>query len=281
MIRLFLLLLIVLASVAASEAQSLRPAVQMVSVAPGCFRMGDLFGDGYFNEKPPHEVCLSGYAIGRFAVTRGQFKDFAEQSGYRTDAEKAAGCFVYDGNGWKKQATATWRAPGFPQTDDHPAVCVSWNDAVAFTRWLSEKEGIAYRLPTEAEWEYAARSGGRPERFSGGMDLATVAWYGDNAGDSSHPVGRKQANGLGLYDMSGNVWQWTQDRYGERFYRESPRLDPQGPAAGTNRVLRGGSWFYDISGLRVSYRDFSSPDYCSSQVGFRLAVSLPQPEVRK
>lgn len=280
MIRYVLLFLFML-PVSGWAGETGKAAVQMVPVPPGCFRMGDLFGDGYFNEKPPHEVCLSGYAIGRFAVTRGQFKEFIEQSGYRTDAEKGDGCLVYDGNGWKRQASANWRTPGFAQTDDHPAVCVSWNDAVAFTHWISVKEGIAYRLPTEAEWEYAARSGGRPERFSGGMDVAAVAWYGDNADDSAHPVGRKQANGLGLYDMSGNVWQWTQDRYGERYYRESPRIDPQGPATGEKRVLRGGSWFYDISGLRVSYRDFSSPEYCSSQVGFRLAASLPQPEVKK
>jgi len=246
--------------------------MQFVPVPAGCFQMGNTFGDVYYMEIPVHEVCVSGFSIGRFDVTRSEFRKFVDETGYRTDAEKGDGCYIYENDSWKKESAASWRSPGFAQNDDHPVVCVSWNDSVAYADWLSRQSNRRHRLPTEAEWEYAARSGGKSEKYAGGNDIDDVAWYSGNSGNRTHPVGQKKPNGLGIFDMSGNVWQWTADRYGENYYRESPRVNPPGPSSGTRRVFRGGSWFYDPRGARATYRDFSVPDYRSSYLGFRLVA---------
>ncbi len=237
--------------------------------------MGNTFDDAYHIEMPTHEVCLSSFSISPFSVTHNEFKKFALETAYKTNAEKGEGCHVFDGSFWKKDPSANWNNPGFQQEEDHPVVCVSWNDAVAYASWLSKKNGKEYRLPTEAEWEYAARSGGKEERYAGGNQIEEVAWYSSNAGNQTHSIGKKKPNGLGLYDMSGNVWQWTTDWYDRFYYRESPRNNPQGPINGTKRIFRGGSWFYDQRGARTTYRDFSSPDFSSSYLGFRLASSQP------
>lgn len=242
---------------------------ELIAVSAGCFQMGDNFGDGYFNEYPLHEVCLSRFSMSKFPVTREDFTIFVAETGYRTEAEKGDGCSIFDGKSWKKTPGASWQNPGFAQDDNHPVVCVDWNDAVTYAQWLSGKTGLACRLPTEAEWEYAARSGGMVEKYAGSNDIDAVAWYVGNSGDGTRPAGKKQPNGLGLYDMSGNVWQWTSDWYGEKYYQESPVNNPTGPANGANRVYRGGSWFYDQKGIRASYRDFYLPGFRSSQIGFR------------
>lgn len=247
---------------------------EFVPVQAGCFRMGNNFGDGYYIEMPVHEVCVETFFIGKFAVTRGAFKKLIDDTGYRTDAEKGNGCYVYDGTSWKSDADADWRSPGFVQEDDHPVVCVSWNDSVAYAQWLSRKNKRDYRLPTEAEWEYAARSGGKREKYAGGDNIDAVAWYSGNSGNSTHPVGQKEPNGLGPYDMSGNVWQWTTDWFDKNYYRESPRNNPNGPVSGSKRVFRGGSWFYDPRGTRTTYRDFHIPSYRSSYLGFRLVSPM-------
>ncbi|WP_272946207.1 formylglycine-generating enzyme family protein [Geobacter sp. OR-1] len=246
---------------------------ELLGVPAGCFQMGDGFGDGYFNEYPQHEVCLNRFLISKYAVTRGDFRTFVAETGFHTEAEKGEGCYTFDRGAWKKVVGASWLNPGFSQNDDHPVVCVTWNDAVAYSEWLSGKTGLACRLPTEAEWEYAARSGGKSEKYAGSNDVDAVAWYSVNSGTGTRPAGTKQPNGLGLYDMSGNVWQWTADWYGEKYYRESPINNPTGPAVGTNKVYRGGSWFYDQKGIRVSYRDFFLPGFRSSQLGFRPVCS--------
>jgi formylglycine-generating enzyme required for sulfatase activity len=255
-------------SVQASENKKL--AQEFIPVPAGCFLMGNTFEDAYHIEMPVHEVCVDSFSISPFAVTRGEFKRFEAATGYRTDAEKHDGCHIFDGSSWKKEPAANWRTPGFRQDDDHPVVCISWNDAVAYARWLALKNNRPYRLPTEAEWEYTARSGGKEERFAGGDDIDKVAWYASNSDNRTHSVGQKQPNSLGAYDMSGNVWQWVGDWYDSRYYRESPRNDPRGPESGTKRIFRGGSWFYDQRGARTTYRDFSSPEFSSSYLGFRL-----------
>lgn len=254
--------------------KALFTGTEFALVPAGCYKMGNNFGDVYYMEIPVHEVCVSEFSIGKYAVTRGDFKRFVDDTGYRTEAEKSDGCYVYDGNSWMKDPAAGWSSPGFSQEDDHPVVCVSWNDSVAYSQWLSRKDNKYYRLPTEAEWEYAARSGGKHEKFAGGNDIDVVAWYSGNSGNRTHSVGQKLANGLGLYDMSGNVWQWTADWYGENYYRESPRINPSGSSSGSKRIFRGGSWFYDTRGVRATYRDFSSPDYRSSYLGFRLVSPI-------
>lgn len=126
--------------------------------------------------------------------------------------------------------------------DKCPVESVSWNDAQDFISRLNSRTGKRYRMPTEAEWEYAARSGGKREKYAGGNDVDAVAWYGSNSGSRTHPVGQKQPNGLGLYDMSGNVWEWCQDWYGGSYYNQSSRDNPGGPSSGSSRVIRGGGW---------------------------------------
>lgn len=278
--RIRLLLLIVVCCVVTVCPASAEPAGDFVergfvSVPAGCFQMGNGFGDGYFTELPVHEVCVSSFEMAIFPVTRGAFKEFVDDANYRTEAEKSGGCYVYDGVAWKHDRSANWRFPGFVQDDSHPVVCVSWNDSVAYASWFSKINRREYRLPTEAEWEYAARSGGKSERYAGSNDITDVAWFSGNSENTTHPVGQKRANGLGLYDMSGNVWQWTRDWYGENYYRESPRTDPIGAAVGTKRIFRGGSWFYDARGNRTSYRDFYAPNFKSSYLGFRLTSTVP------
>ncbi len=273
MVRLVLYVLIACCIYRSAQAADMQAVLGKVMDAPeGCFLMGNTFSDPYHIEMPVHEVCLSRFSMSPFPVTRGEFSAFVTDANYRTDAERSAGCYVYDGSFWKKDPAASWRTPGFKQEDDHPVVCVSWNDSVEYVHWLSRKKSRKYRLPTEAEWEYAARSGGKLERYAGGDDINSVAWYLSNSNNSTHSVGQKQPNGLGLYDMSGNVWQWTGDWYDKRYYRESPRNNPQGPVSGTKRIFRGGSWFYDQRGARTTYRDFSSPEFSSSYLGFRLVL---------
>lgn len=136
------------------------------------------------------------------------------------------------------------------------------------------KPAPAFRLPTEAEWEYAARSGGKNEKYSGGNDIDSVAWYSGNSGRKTHPVGQKQPNGLGIYDMSGNVWEWTNDWYDENYYRNSPRDNPKGADSGQYRVLRGGSLRSDALDSRAAHRGGNLPDIrFSGSFGFRCVMT--------
>ncbi len=252
--------------------------MEFVWVPGGCFEMGcgPWDGDCHDNEKPVHEVCVDGFWMGRYEVTVGQFRRFVEETGYRTEAERSGGCLIWDGKKWKFDKGASWRNPGFSQGDDHPVVCVSWEDAKAFAKWLSKKTGYRFRLPTEAEWEYACRSGGRKVK------------YGTKTGDLSHdlanywkiggrdrwkytsPVGSFPPNELGLYDMSGNVWEWCEDRYDANYYARSPRNNPKGPSKGKFRVVRGGSWGLNPRDLRCADRVWGGPGYRGDLQGLRL-----------
>lgn len=258
-----------------AQAASTNNNSSFVQIPAGCFIMGNNFGDPYHIEMPAHEVCISRFNISPFTVTRSEFEKFITETNYITDAEKTGGCNIYNGFIWEKKNGTSWQAPGFVQDGNHPAVCVSWNDSNAYTNWLSHKLNSKFRLPTEAEWEYAARSGGKQERFAGSDDINKVAWYASNSGNKTHPVGKKQPNGLGLYDMSGNVWQWTGDWYDRRYYRISPSDNPKGATSGTKRIFRGGSWFYDQRGARTTYRDFAEPNFSSSYLGFRIVSATP------
>src|SRR5262249_22191884 len=157
-------------------------------------------------------------------VTRGQFRPFVEATGYQTEAEtdwKGAWGWDEAHENWVQDPKFTWRRPGFDQKDDHPVVNVSWNDASAFCDWIAEKEGVHYRLPTEAEWEYACRAGSKT-RYSFGDDdksLGKYAWYSANSGGKTHQVGAKRANDFRLYDMHGNVWEWCRDWYAGDYYQ--------------------------------------------------------------
>jgi formylglycine-generating enzyme required for sulfatase activity len=214
----------------------------MVAVKGGCFEMGS--NDGDSDEKPVHRVCVSDFQIGKYEVTQAEWEA------------------VMGGNPSKHNGCARC-----------PVEQVSWNDIQEFLEKLNAKSGLQYRLPTEAEWEYAARGGAqsRGYTYSGSNDLAAVGWYDNNSGSQTHPVGEKQANELGLYDMNGNVWEWVNDWRDSSYYANSPSNDPQGPSSGSYRVNRGGSWDSGAASARVAFRGSSDPSYRAAYLGFRLA----------
>ena len=213
--------------------------MQFVVVKGGCFEMGGK------NEKSVHKVCVSDFAIGKYEVTQGQWLAIM---GDNPSHFSSCG-------------------------SDCPVERVSWSDAQEFIKKLNSKNGKNYRLPTEAEWEYAARSGGRREKYSGGNDIGVVAWYVGNSGGKTHKVGQKQANALGIYDMSGNVWEWCNDWYDANYYKNSPLNDPQGATTGQYRIMRGGSWSNVPVYVRAFDRYWFYPDYRFSSSGLRLAFS--------
>ena len=228
------------------------------------------------NEKPVHRVTLNSYYIGQYEVTVQEFRAFIDASGYVTDAEKDGGSYFWTGSAWEKRAGINWRhdAQGVlrPASENrHPVIHVSWNDAMEYCKWLSRRTGRSYRLPTEAEWEFAARGGSRSRgyQYAGSNNLGDVGWYWDNAGRKTQVVGQKTPNELGLYDMSGNVWEWCQDWYGD--YSSSAQTNPTGPSTGSYRVGRGGSWVNDPQVCRVAGRDGYDPGNRGNDVGFRLA----------
>jgi len=245
------------------------------------------------DERPLHKVRITkSFYFGQHEVTIAQFRAFVD-SGYKPESiADGTGGYGYDPKrkvlSDKGEAFAgrdpkySWRNPGFKQTDDHPVTNVTWNDAQAMCKWLSRKEGKKYRLPTEAEWEYACRAGSKT-RFSFGdadADLGAYAWYTANSADrttgvkSTHPAGLKKPNAWGLYDMHGNVWEWCSDWYAADYGPES-QTDPAGPAKGAIRVLRGGSWNYCSWGCRLAGRGRIGPDgqYDVNGGGFRVVVA--------
>jgi formylglycine-generating enzyme required for sulfatase activity len=270
--------------------ESAAGIMDLTYVRGGCFSMGDIYGDGEADERPVHEVCVSDFQLGTYEVTVGQFRRFVDATGYLTEAERGDGCFFNTGNEWRKDRAVAWRNPGYFQDDRHPVVCVSWNDAMAYATWLGRQLGQACRLPTEAEREYAARSGGKAYKYSWGIggpagniaDESTkrrypgwVIWGGyDDGHVFTAPVGTFPPNELGLYDMTGNVWEWCWDWYGERYYGESYRNDPAGPPGGVFRVLRGGAWFDTPAFLRTTDRLMNAPDLRNTNFGFRVAVPV-------
>jgi formylglycine-generating enzyme required for sulfatase activity len=233
------------------------------------------------DEAPQHKVSLRSFALGKYDVTRREYAVFVNETGYRSDS----GCYDNGNPNAPRRAGASWKDPGFKQTDNDPVVCVSWDDAQAYVSWLNRKlqrSGSAagdapYRLPTESEWEYAARAGTTTRFWWGADESAAVAhaWYKENSGGQTHPVGLKPANRFGLYDMAGNVWQWTQDCYTES-YAAAPN-DGTAAEVGNQclRVDRGASWYYPAWLLRPATRERNPSDYRDKVMGFRVARTLP------
>jgi formylglycine-generating enzyme required for sulfatase activity len=266
--------------------------IKLKRIPAGEFLMGSPEGEGDGDEHPRHRVEITRpFYLGVTEVTRGQFRRFVDEAGYRTEAERdgKGGWGADDAGRWKQDPNYTWENPGFKQTDEHPVVDVSWNDAVAFCAWLSRKEGATYRLPTEAEWEYACRAG-TTTKYSCGDDpegLAAVGNIADGTAKAKYPgwtttaaqdgyiytapVGRYEPNAWGLYDMHGNVWEWCSDGYGADYYKSSPVDDPPGSEGAANRVFRGGCWDYGPRGARSAFRFRSAPVNRAYGVGFRLA----------
>jgi sulfatase modifying factor 1 len=221
--------------------------IELVFVKGGCFEMGDTPRGRDSDRGPVHTACVSDFYMGKHEVTQKQW-------------------VVVMGN----------NPSFFKSGDDYPVDRITFEDVQAFLKRLGELTGRPYRLPTEAEWEYAARGGGKRVQYAGtnsDHDLDKYAWYKPNAGHRTHPVGTKMPNELGLHDMSGNVWEWTSDWYDAGYYRVSPRDNPRGPDKGLQRVLRGGSWFSDKNYIHVANRGRAGEVARYSGIcGFRLAL---------
>ncbi|MBP5667121.1 MAG: SUMF1/EgtB/PvdO family nonheme iron enzyme [Salinivirgaceae bacterium] len=220
--------------------------IEMVYVEGGTFTMGataEQGSDAGEDAKPTHSVTLSNYYIGKYEVTQGLWKTIMGKN----PSDDALG-------------------------NNYPVENVSWNDCQEFIRKLNQKTGRRFRLPTEAEWEFAARGGNQSKgyKYSGSNSSSSVAWESGNSGYHTQPVGKKQANELGIYDMSGNVWEWCQDRYG--IYNYYSQTNPTGSSSGSYRILRGGSRKSSFSFLRVCKRNFDNPDYFNDDYGLRLAM---------
>ena len=266
-------------------------------IPPGKFMMGSskeeidywlkLKQDGWFkelllSEGPQHEVEITQpFYMGQTDVTVGQFRQFVKATGYKTQAERDGGAERgFPNGGFKEVANTDWLNPGYAQTDDHPVVCVSWNDAVEFCQWLSEQEGKTYRLPTEAEWEYSCRAGSKG-RWSFGDNEGELWDYARVRGNSqghTWPVAGLKANAWGLYDMHGNVDQWCEDVFDPNYYKTSPPKDPPGPAAGDERVTRGGLWLWGADASRSAMRHKVNPAARANFGGFRVVLVVSSPK---
>jgi len=267
---------------------------EIIFIKGGSFRMGSEI-DSDDDEKPVHTIQVSSFWLGKYEVTVAQFKIFISETGYQSDAEKGDGSYIWTGRNQEKRSGVNWRCDArgnvrkFSEMNN-PVIHVSWNDAVAYCDWLSRKTGQIYRLPTEAEWEYAARSGGKMHTYSWGNNLPGGRIGGNIADESlkralgwssicdgyddgyvyTAPVGSYQPNELGLFDLTGNVWEWCLDWYDSGYYKRSTQDDPLGPPSGTLRVLRGGSWYDEPTFVRCCCRGGDSPDSRSGGVGFRI-----------
>lgn len=268
------------------------PIGVIVRVPAGDFCMGDHAGNGEADEQPVHAVDLGAFWLSRYEVTREQFRQFIIATGYVSDAEREtsaqAGCLAVDPNEWsfKYRPGLYWDNPGYEQADMHPVVCVSFNDVLAFISWLNRLTGQTFRLPTEAEWEYTARAGSRTIYPWGDSSAASCryanvaddnAWpgytespFGRIGCDDGHaftaPVGSYAANLLGLYDLSGNVWEWTGDCWAKSYAFSGPG------ARCALRSFRGSSWMNSAKSLRSANRSKNGPSDRLNTVGFRLAL---------
>jgi formylglycine-generating enzyme required for sulfatase activity len=221
--------------------QAVNALIEMVVISNGSFAMGSASSESYEEERPVHTVALAPFKIGKYEVTQGQW-----------------------------QAVMGSNPSHFPNGNNYPVENVSWNDVQTFIQKLNAMTGKRFRLPTEAEWEYACRSGTTGERYG---NLDAIAWHASNSGGTTHPVGQKQANAWGLYDMLGNVSEWCQDWYG--IYSADFKAKPAGPASGTRRVIRGGSWI-PLPGTRhtrAARRGSYEPSVHNASLGFRLAMN--------
>jgi formylglycine-generating enzyme required for sulfatase activity len=220
--------------------------MKLAYVPGGCFMMGSPPDEEgrYDNEGPAHKVCVDGFWMGQYEVTQGL---------------------------WEKVMGAN--PSNFKKGGNYPVESVSWDDAQQFIVKLNSSTGKSYRLPTEAEWEYACRANS-PGKCCGGDDVDAIAWHDKNSGGGTHPVGGKDANVFSLHDMSGNVWEWCSDWYDSGYYAFSPQSNPVGPESGSARVFRGGGWFNAPRGVRAARRYGSTPDFRSDYLGFRLVLPV-------
>jgi formylglycine-generating enzyme required for sulfatase activity len=226
------------------EATQVISRIKMIYVKGGCFKMGDLTGAGDDDERPAHDVCVSPYYLAESVVT-------------------------------EKLWLAVMDVPVKENYEpDRPVVAISWQWSKKFLEKLNKASKKHYRLPTEAEWEFAAREGGKNVRWSGTDDDSSIgeyAWFADNSNNEIHSVNQKKPNALGFYDMSGNVWQWTEDKFDFDYYQTSPKKDPIGADASIWRSIRGGSVYDSMQKIRTTYRYAVEPALFRPDLGIRLA----------
>jgi formylglycine-generating enzyme required for sulfatase activity len=259
-------------------------APELVVIPAGAFMMGSPPHEAgrSDDEGPRHRVRISQFALGRHAVTVAQFGRFASDTGYETEAERnpSEGIRAWEDKKkeWVWSMGKSWRDPGFAQDDRHPVVGVSWNDAVAYVRWLAGKTRQPYRLPSEAEWEYAARAGSTTRYPWGDEPGSNRANFYDSgsrwSGRQTAPVGSFEPNAFGLYDMIGNVWEWTQDCWNESYAGAPEDARPWETGDRGRRVVRGGSWNYGPRVARSAVRGGDGPGVRIGNLGFRLARTL-------
>ncbi len=259
-------------------------------------------------ELPQHPVFISNdFFISVSPITVEQFSVFVEDTGYMTDSENAGWSYIWKGLDWEKNKGVFWQCDVNGENILHtnssqPVIYVSWHDTVEYCGWLTKKFQTIFRLPSEAEWEYACRAGSSEMVYSGNIDftnpkesttLDEIAWYSGNcrAKESNgffaenvleknnhikqsgpKSVCQKKPNDLGLYDMIGNVWEWCSDWYDEEYYLISPEENPTGPEIGSRHVMRGGSWFSETRDARAAFRGGKLPDYRSYDIGFRICA---------
>ncbi len=261
------------------EIQSRECMKDMILVEGDTFLMGSVRGDE--DEQPLHKVVLTDFYISKYEVTVAQFAKFVNESGYRTDADRKGDSYVLIQGQWKLAKGANWRCDGHgrirPENEhNHPVMHVSWDDAYAYCRWLTKKTGVKFEIVTEAQWEYAAKGGNVSGDFiySGGNQLDSVACYSGNSKGNTKAVGTMQPNELGLYDMTGNVWEWCYDRYD--YYSDELEENPKGAdiTISSYHVGRGGSWYDAAKYMRVADRGHDIPEYTCGNLGFRVAVNV-------
>ncbi len=256
----------------------------LVRIPAGTFIMGA--EDGEPDERPPHTVYLDEFLIGAYAVTHLEYARFVRDTGYRPPMVDDLPLVVLHGG---DEAIRTFRTIAVrfqwvngqppPPLRQHPVTLVRWEDAAAYCRWLADRTRLPIRLPTEAEWEKAARGGleGQPYPWGEGADPSRANYLADPSSKLNHgtqPVGTFPPNGYGLYEMAGNVWEWVADWYDPHYYAVSPPRNPPGPPSGHLRVVRGGAWVVtDPRQLRCSYRHKVPADTYSYSIGFRIACS--------
>ncbi|RJP23834.1 MAG: formylglycine-generating enzyme family protein [Candidatus Abyssobacteria bacterium SURF_5] len=279
-----LMLVILVSTTSCSSIASKQEPIQldekMVYIPPGTFLMGSPDAQGEKNERPQHEVSVSGFWMDACELTNRRFKEFIDATGYVTDAEKRGKAWIWDEQ-WKEMAGADWRHPKGPSSSietimDHPVVQVSWNDATAYCNWAAK------RLPTEAEWEYACRCG-TLTAYSAGNTISHdhANYFGSeelDIWDGTSPAASFPPNPFGIYDMHGNVWEWCLDYYDDAFYSRSPGLNPLNEASAPYRVMRGGAWDYCPLGMRSAYRGADFPFSASDARGFRCVKPIDSPE---
>ena len=282
-----------LATLAATSAQPAKVVNDgygdMLYVPAGAFQMGDTFGDGEARERPAHTVDVDAFYIGKLEITNAEWRRFRDDAAY----ENAK--YWPDGRPVPKNQVTYWtdaqnHGGGTPNSDPYPVIGVNWDSAVAYTKWISEKTGKTYRLPTEAEWEKAARgTDGRRFPWGNTIDRSYANYSGSQAYDTVMPVGtfdgsrrgelqtRSNASPYGALDMAGNVMEWCLDWYDRDYYAKSPRKNPKGPATGAYRVVRGGTFVMEAQDQRVYARTASWPSFKGHRMtGFRLVRAVSE-----